>query len=289
MAEVLCFYHASCTDGAASGAVIKKKYPKASLVSVTHGDPVQATVDGKDLFIVDFSFSAEVLADFKRRAKQVHWYDHHITSIPIFEKLKWGIIDLKESGASLTWKQEYPSEPLPKILEYVRDKDLYEWKLPDSREISMYLANQPGINDPESSTWKRLLGPLSESDWEGMIETGKFALRSQKIRILTGLRNGFELDFHGHRALAVNWSLEASDIGEYIYKDLGYTVAVLFYFNGENWTFSLRSNQVDVSQLALQHGGGGHPGAAGFRTDSIDWLLKLRTGKLDPKKISPTM
>ena len=274
--KILCFYHANCVDGAASAAVIRHKYPQAECYGISHGESVPVSVKGAKLFIVDFSFDPNTLSQLKNEAKEIFWYDHHVTSLPTHEKLGWGIIDLKESGASLSWKQEFPTEKMPTIIEYVRDKDLYEWKLPNSREISMDLANHPDIHDPSGETWKQLLAPISEKDWHDMILRGKRALKNQRLRVIQGSKNGFEVDFHGHKAFAVNWTLEASDIGEYIYKEMGYSIAVLFYYNGEMWNFSLRSNQIDVSKLALEHGGGGHPGAAGFRVASIDWLLNSK-------------
>lgn len=274
--DIICFYHANCTDGAASAAVIKHKYPNAECYPMTHGDPISTEVAGKTLFIVDFSFDAERLAELKAKAAVVHWYDHHKTSLPVLEKLGWGTIDLKESGASLTWKQEFPGKPLPKILDYVRDKDLFEWNLPDSRALSMDLKNTEGLLDPASEVWEKLLLEFDEKEFQKRVERGEVALKAQRIAILTGLKHGFEVNFHGHRALAVNWSLEASDIGETIYKELNYPLAILFYYSGKQWTFSLRSNQIDVSELALKYGGGGHPGASGFRQDSIDWFLKMK-------------
>ncbi len=273
--KVLCFFHANCVDGAASAAVIKKKYPQAKCYPMNHGDALRAKVKGKKLFIVDFSFNAHLLERFKEEAQSVHWYDHHKTALPILEKIGWGHIDLAESGASLTWKQEFPETPMPKILEYVRDKDLYEWKLPDSREINMYLRNQKEIINPLSPLWQHLLEGVSEEEWRQMIFDGRKALEHQRNTLQSGLKNAFPLNFHGHKTLAVNWSLEASDMGEMIYKELGYPVALMFYFTGSVWNFSLRSDRIDVSELALKYGGGGHPGAAGFRRDNIQWLLDL--------------
>lgn len=282
--RVLCFFHANCTDGAAAAAVIKRKYEQAKCYPMNHGDPLRATVKNKKLFIVDFSFDAERLARFKREAQEVHWYDHHKTALPAFKKLGWGVLDLNECGATLTWKQEFPDKPLPKILEYIRDKDLYEWKLPHSREISMYLRGVEGITNPLNPLWNKLLEGIPEPEWNNMIVMGEAALKHQRNTILQGLKNAFVVKFHGHRGLAVNWSLEASDMGEYIYKDLKYDVAIMFYFTGEVWNFSLRSQKVDVSELALKYGGGGHPGASGFRRDNLDFLIKMKSEeKLDLK------
>jgi oligoribonuclease NrnB/cAMP/cGMP phosphodiesterase (DHH superfamily) len=276
---IICFYHANCTDGAASAAVIKLKYPKAKLYPLNHGDLIKIGVNDKKVFVVDFSFDASILARMKQKAHSVFWYDHHITSIPIEKDLGWGVINLKESGASLTWKMEFPHRPMPKVIAYVKDKDLYTWKLPYSRAISMEMKNLDGILKPDSKTWKKLLKMNSRQEWNKLKDRGESALKYQRVNILNGIRNGFEVKFHGHNAYAVNYSQEASDVGEYIYKELGYAIAIVFYYTGSVWNFSLRSNRIDVSKLALKHGGGGHPGAAGFRTKSIDWLFRLKKEK----------
>ncbi|MCB1118177.1 MAG: hypothetical protein KDK50_06325, partial [Chlamydiia bacterium] len=203
-------------------------------------------------------------------------YDHHKTALALSEKLGWGCFDLKESGASLTWKQEFPEQELPKILAYVRDKDLFDWKLPHSRELSMYLRHCDGITNPTSKIWKRLLDGVSEQEWKDMIAEGKRLLQFQQKTLQMGLKNAFPLNFHGHKTLAVNWNLEASDLGEMIYTEKGYDIAMIFYYTGKEWNFSLRSKDVDVSRIAQKYGGGGHPGAAGFRTDSFDFIRSLQ-------------
>lgn len=274
--KVLCFFHANCTDGAASAAVIKRKYPQAKCYPMNHGDPLRAKVKGKKLFIVDFSFKENILRRFKEEATSVHWYDHHITALPTRDKLGWGVLDLKESGASLTWKQEFPNTPMPRIIEYVRDKDLYEWKLPHSREISMYLRGIEDITNPLAPCWKKLFELKDKKTWQAMIDQGAAALEFQRKTLKKGLKNAFPIKFHGYKSLAVNWSMDASDMGEYIYKDLGYEVAIMFFFTGNQFNFSLRSDKIDVSKIALEYGGGGHPGASGFRQNNIDCLLKWK-------------
>src|SRR4030095_14092167 len=91
--EIICFYHANCVDGAASAAVIHKKYPEALCVPMSHGDPILDSVEGKKVFIVDFSFDAVTLKKLKNEAKEVCWYDHHKTSIPTHEALGCGVLN----------------------------------------------------------------------------------------------------------------------------------------------------------------------------------------------------
>ncbi len=274
--KVLCLFHANCVDGAASAAVIKKKYPEAKLYPMNYGEPIRAAIKNRKLFVVDFSFDESTFQSLQEKAKEIFWYDHHKTAIPTQKKLGWGVMDLDESGATLTWKQEFPDKPLPKILKYVRDKDLYLWELPDSREISMYLRLVTGITNPSSDVWKKFLSPIKDSEWKKMIEQGRLALEFQKKTLQQGLKNSFAIQFHGHKTLVVNWNLEASDMGEYIYTEKGYEVALMFYYTGKEWNFSLRSDKVDVSEIAKKYGGGGHPGASGFRQSNLDFLFKMQ-------------
>ncbi len=276
MSAILCFFHANCIDGTASAAIIKHKYPDAKLIPINHGDPLLVNVKGKTVFVVDYSFSEEIFKKMKKEAKEVFWYDHHKTAIPIQKALGWGILDLAESGASLTWKQEYPDASIPKVIQYVKDKDIWEWKLPHSREVSAALRETENIHDPSSESWKRWFADFKEVEIPKLIEWGSRALKTQKQRILEGAKRSFEVNFHGHKAMAVNWGLESSEMGEYFYKDLGYEIAIIFYYTGDVWNFSLRSDKIDVSELAKKYGGGGHPGASGFRTATIDWLFKLK-------------
>jgi oligoribonuclease NrnB/cAMP/cGMP phosphodiesterase (DHH superfamily) len=277
--KTVCIYHADCTDGASAAATVKFKHKDALLVPAFHGSPPPADLKGKRVYIVDFSYPAPVLKKIREEAAELNWYDHHKTAIPILKEIGpekgkgTSVIDLKESGATLTWKQLFPKTKVPKILQYVRDKDIWLWKLPMSREISSDLAETPGILNPSDPIWKKLLKGISAKEWKTMVERGKRSRYLLKRRVEKGAKRGFEVDLDGIKALAVNWANDSSDLGEYIYKDLKYPVALMFSYNGREWIFSLRSSTVDVSDIALRFGGGGHPGAAGFRTPSIEWLL----------------
>ena len=91
---------------------------------------------------------------------------------------------------------------------------------------------------------------------------------------------GFAVELEGIRFFAVNWTTDASGLGEYIYKELGHQAALIFSYTGTQWSFSLRSDTVDVSEVAVKFSGGGHRGAAGFRTDDIEWLFSKRITQL---------
>ena len=60
-----------------------------------------------------------------------------------------------------------------------------------------------------------------------------------------------------------------SQIGHIIYDDLGYDIVWLYYDKANEdgdliRVNNLRSVKVDVSKIAVKHGGGGHPNASGW-------------------------
>lgn len=278
--KIACIYHAECTDGSAAAAIIRYKYPDALLYPMNHGEDLPQNLEGKRVFIVDFSFPPEVFKQLYETAGEILWFDHHKTAIRIRDEVGFGLIDLDECGATLTWKQLFPDKEIPKILQYIKDKDIWAWKLVNSREINHSISETEGILDPTNPVWKKFLEGISDSDWESMIKHGARNRRILRERFKTAAEKAFEIDLNGHKTLAVNWTDEASEFGEYIYEELGYPIALIFSYEGKHWSFSLRSNTIDVSEIALSYGGGGHPGASGFRMETIDWLLEKRVSKI---------
>lgn len=275
MTKTICIYHAECTDGAAAAAVVREKFSDALCVPAKHGEAIAIDVTGARLFVVDFSFPVAQFRGLKAKATELYWYDHHKTALDFQKELGFGVLDMTESGASLTWKQLFPEKPLPAVLAYIKDKDIWEWKLPHSREINTSLYTFDGITDPVHPIWKQLLAK-SAAELAPLREEGRRLIHYERNKMEKGCKRGLKVHFHGHRALALNWTDETSTIGEYIYKDLGYELAILFSHSGTDWKFSLRSNRVDVAELAQKYGGGGHAGAAGFKCDDIAWLLQLK-------------
>lgn len=58
--------------------------------------------------------------------------------------------------------------------------------------------------------------------------------------------------------------------------ETGHDALMGFYYNGKEWTFSLyhaeHRKDLDLSQIAVKHGGGGHRGACGFSAAAVPFL-----------------
>ena len=81
-------------------------------------------------------------------------------------------------------------------------------------------------------------------------------------------KKGFETNLDGYKCFAVNMPLMSSD--DFIISNAKmYDLLISFSFNGKLWSYSIRSETVDCSELAAKYGGGGHKGAAGFILNSL--------------------
>ena len=239
--------------------MVARKHPDGEFLAMNYGDVVP-DVSKRPVYIVDFSFPAEVMLDIRAKAKEVHSFDHHATSVEVREKLGWGVIDQSECGSTLTWRELFPGEDPPKVLAYIKDKDLWHWKLEGSRAVSEALADLY-----RGTGFEKLL----DIEPRSLIKAGEGLIVRKRERVDEIVGRGFETELEGHRAFAANCHGDASDVGERINKTLGYPIAVMFHYNGKRWVHALRSTVVDVSKIAQKFGGGGHPQAAGFTAPEI--------------------
>ncbi len=212
--------------------------------------------------IVDFSYKREILLDVKSRARSLVVLDHHQTAQKDLEGLNFCKFDMTKSGAMLTWEYFYPSKP-PTIIEYVQDRDLWQWKLPSSKEVSAAIASYPFDFD----IWDELSISISQ-----LVNEGRAILRYQNQVIDRLLKNAYKHNINGDEVLVVNTANFQSEVGERLCLEPFNQPFGVTYFNRneEETNFSLRSrkiegkDEVDVSIIAKAFGGGGHKNAAGF-------------------------
>lgn len=268
--------HAKCPDGWCAAFIAKKRYPEAEILALDHGEPVPfEQVDGKDVIVTDFSWP--VRADniqLAILAKSFHIYDHHKTAQKCLEGLDFATFDMKRSGAGLTWDYlfgcntihtcETHGKPRPWYVDYVEDRDLWNWALPNSKAVNAYLMSLPMTIEAWSA--------LDILKVEQAEQFGVNILRhvDRYVREAADLsQRGFiripETTGGFYTAEVVNMLYpNCSEVGNALAQkaDVGMT----WFEKKDGLQFSLRSiGHIDVSEIAKQYGGGGHKNASGFR------------------------
>lgn len=248
----LVLYHAECTDGFGAAWALWKKFPSAEFVPVKHGVPPPTGLAGRRIVIVDFSYPRAVLESINAEAKSLLVLDHHITAKQALSGLPFACFDLKKSGAVMAWEWAHRT-PAPWLLQYIQDKDLWQWALPASREINAALASYPF----DFQVWDGLRQDVLESE-------GRAILRYENELVAKIAAEAVLVRFHGATVPAVQSAVLTSQIGERLAK--GRRFCIIWHDRDGRRYYSLRSSAegIDVSTIATRYGGGGHTHAAGF-------------------------
>lgn len=266
----LCLYH-NDPDGCCAAAVVRRALGKqVALQPMEIGDPMpwERLQEYEQIVMVDYSLPPEEMRRLRDDWELV-WVDHHKTSLVLLgEEMAEvpGERSLEAAACVLTWRTFFPDQEVPQAVALVGDRDIWRMQYPETRAFSegLYRSDFSPDND---ALWVPLLNDEQEQVQE-LIERGEVLYQARMLEIEEVVnRYGFEITFEGHRTLAVNHH-GTGDMGEYI-REQGYTIGYCFVEvlrDGRLRTdVTLYSDQVDVSQLARKHGGGGHPGAAGFQ------------------------
>ena len=261
-------YHADCADGFGAAWALWKRFSGAQYIPVMHGCDPPGGLEGRQVIMVDFSYPREVIERMAMSTASLLVLDHHVTAQANLQGLPYAYFDMKKSGAVLAWEWAH-QEPVPWLLQYIQDKDLWEWRLPHSREINAALASYPF----EFEAWDALRQDTLEIE-------GRAILRFEKTLVEKIVNEAVLVSFEGETVPAVYSPVMTSQIGERLCQ--GFPFCIIWHEQDGRRYFSLRSRAgaVDVSAIAARNGGGGHVNAAGF---SIP-LDSHETGPLNPLK-----
>lgn len=259
-------YHADCPDGFGAAWALWKRFPQATFIPVKHGKEPPAGLQGQHVMMVDFSYPRDIIEGLADRAASLHILDHHITAQQALSGLSYAHFEMNKSGAVLAWEWAH-AEPVPWLLQYIQDKDLWTWQLPNSREINAALASYPY----DFEAWNSLKQDVLEVE-------GRAILRYESALIGNIVSEAVFVSFEGEVVPAVYSPVLNSQIGERFCQD--YPFCIIWHQKDGRRYFSLRSRRgTDVSVIATKYGGGGHVNAAGFSIP-IDSETDLRLNPL---------
>jgi len=273
-------------DGFVGALVAEAMLNKPCEFYDTNYGEVAPDVTGRDVIVVDFSFPRDQQIAMQKKAKSIHTFDHHEKAQESLAGLPNVSFDMKRAGCQVlsdhlkevcpdakNWEEVCKERPGLKVLsDYASDKDLWQFKLPNSREINTAIDSRELTRDAYGEMEKLTTKDLYTEGQAMMRYRDSLIHQISKDAELAEMKDEKGKPF---RFLAVNGSLAIrSDLGEALvdlakeHKDeLGCEpVGVVYQKKGDIVQASFRSDgSVNVNHLLEPYGGGGHPSAAAAR------------------------
>lgn len=263
----LVVFHAACADGFTAAWVVDKALREIyrerapELRPMSYGEPPPEDVEGRDVVMVDISWSRPEMEEMAEKAIRLRAFDHHATGEAELAGLSYCEFDMKRSAAAMAWDAFFPGQHRPWVVDYVQDRDLWRWRLPSSKAVNAYIQTRP----------------FTLAAWDALAEKSLVEVRDLGVAILdyldeyireTRYLEEHQITFDGRTVPCVNAPKKGiSELLEAMALDAPSRVALgWFKTRAGDYEYSLRSRgEVDVSKVAERYGGGGHPRAAGFR------------------------
>ena len=289
--DPLIIYHGGgCSDGFAAALAAWLYFDqRATFLALDHGD-VQSVDDlpglaGRAVYILDFSFSAQILTAIDERAAKLVMLDHHQSAAASLRgfQCRCGVVhfDMTQSGARLAWDFFFPDVPVPELVRCVEDRDLWLWRYAESAAFLAALD----MEEQSFERWHALMH-MQQSQREAFLERGR-ALSAQFNQWAAQIAQSAQpLIFNGFTGLMANApGVFHSQVGHLLSEQSG-TFALLWMVDAQGQVkCGLRSQSgFDCIAIAQSMGGGGHPQACGFRMP-LQRLAELLSGRFDAGQI----
>lgn len=288
-----CFYH-NDSDGKCAGFWV---YLSAGITDSELGYggefieidyrmkfPIETIKPNEQIYIVDFSISPDEMRELLKITKNVTWIDHHKTAIEKYQGFEHKIRGIRYDGIAgcmltycyihhMTSRSEGEIKPFdismtedaPMFTKLIADWDVWKFDFGDKTRY-FQTAFYAYDFEPSSEKWLKF---LEDDNFEQtMIDEGIVMTRYRDSWAEKYMKLGFETIFEGHKCYAVNLGMANSEYFKSLPQDK-YDILMPFSFDGEQFKVSMYSKTVDVSEIAINYGGGGHKGASGFQCKEL--------------------
>ena len=292
MTSRICFYHKGCSDGIASSWCFQYKYPKALLIGISPQDP---NIDipklkGKKVYFVDVCTNKNTLIKIIEIAKKITIMDHHEIYENMLEDIKTTLngndnleklhilFDKKRAACQIVWDKYFDTKR-PLIIDYIADRDLWKFELPNSKEINNALFHLSKINYNSLTELTKLTDEeFNILSKEEFIPYSKVKKKLDDNNLSFGIKNACPCIIN----TKIKYKGWISQIEPTLRSELGnilvnknlpdgskpsFAVTYQYSFKHKEWWLSFRGNgSVNLSELCkeIDSNGGGHPNASGL-------------------------
>lgn len=287
-------YHGPCSDGTGGLWCASHYKPIKTKFACKAGTNPTGDYTNMNVIFVDICPKFDYLLELVKVAKYVVILDHHKSSQQMIDDNKEVLntipnllieFDMDRSGCQMAWDYFFESQPRPFFIDYMGDRDLWTWKLPDSKEVNTALFDLGYI---DSYNLDKMTGLMedTETKLKELKSIGAQIEASNKRQVDIGLSNAIEASMKsadGNKTYRIwlagniNPALR-SELGNVLcskpFKDGGmpdFSATWQYDPKSDEWWVSLRgvpSRSPDLSVLASNFGGGGHPMASGITIKS---------------------
>ena len=162
MNKPLVIYHNTCADGfGAAFAAWTVLGDDAEYFPCQYGtdffvESFLLQFNGREVYVLDFSFPRNVMDVLFQNAKKVVWLDHHasvfkdwgIPSSDVADEITLGLVqpndhhvvlDNNKSGAMLAWEYFHPGAEIPMFIKHIDDYDRWQFKIEGTKAFNKAL------------------------------------------------------------------------------------------------------------------------------------------------------
>lgn len=266
-------YHGNCRDGFGAALAAWMVFgDSAKYIPAQYGDSPPPVGSDDEVYILDFSYPRDQLLALSEKARRIDVLDHHKTAAEALRDLPDSLeeddsnspnlfarFNMEKSGAVLAWEY-FHTRPVPRLMQFLQDRDLWRWEMLNSREVSAGID----LLHWDFEEWEEHLHDVTELHVKGQI----ILVYQQKL-VAQACSSVMWESIGGHIVPVVNTGTLISEVcEELLRRNLNAPFAACRFDLSRFRVYSLRSrdgSDVDVSMIAKKDGGGGHKHAAGFR------------------------
>lgn len=279
----LVIYHANCWDGFCAAWVARMALGDIEAVPAHYGGS-PPSVAGREVYVLDFSYPFEVMADMASASHRFVVLDHHQTAERAIADLEAMFIThnmagrarygVDQSGGRMAWEffahiGGWEGMASPWLVDYTEDRDLWRHALPESENINAALRSYP----LDFALWDEFHDSVGQRE---MFKREGAAIRRCERQIVEShvrnarvrpfcLMTGGPSQWDDLQVPVVNATTLFSEIAGELAK--GHPFAACYFDRQDGkrqWSLRSAPDGWDVSEIAKAHGGGGHKHAAGF-------------------------
>jgi uncharacterized protein len=259
--KIAVIYHGDCPDGFGGAWAAWRKFgAKAEYIPARDRVNPPKGLAGREVYFIDWVYPLAIMLDLKRKTKKIIAIDHHESSRDATCSMDDFSYSSKHSGAVLSWEY-FHTAPVPKLLKYVEDYDLWRFRLKETETVNAYITSL-GFSFKE---WSRMADDFeNESSRKNYLAAGSAILKYRDKMVEEIAAKAELVEFFGHKVLAVNSSVFSDQLGHLLAKRKP-PFGIIWRARPGQIRVSLRSiGNFDILRYAQKFGGGGHRESAGF-------------------------